>query len=59
MPNDLLSLIPLLLRLGLAVYEAIKTGDRSKTVGEIFDGVPADTQEIARLRAEALERLKG
>lgn len=55
--SDLLSLVPLLLKLGLAVYEAIRDGDTTRTVGEIFDGVPRDMQEILRLRAEAEREL--
>lgn len=58
-PSELVRLLPFLLRLGRDVYEAVKSGDRSRTVGEIFDGVPSDLSEIERLRAEALERLRG
>lgn len=52
-PSDLVSLGSLLLRLGLAVYEAVRSGDRMRTVGEIFDGVPRDQAEIDRLDALA------
>ena len=50
---DIVSLGSLLLRLGLAVYEAVKSGDTARTVGEIFEGVPKDTAEIERLDALA------
>ena len=56
MPSDLkaaLDFVPLVLRLGLAVYEAVQRGDTSKTVGEIFHGVPLDAAEIDRLDAAA------
>lgn len=50
-----LELAPLLLRLGLAVYEAIAKGESTKTVGEIVAGVPMDSTEIDRLDALARE----
>lgn len=39
----------LLVKLGFAVYEAVKSGDRSKTVGEVFDGMGTDLAELERL----------
>lgn len=39
----------LLVTLGLEVYKAVKSGNRDKTVGEIFDGMGADLDEIDRL----------
>ncbi len=38
-----------IVELGLAVYAAIKAGDRERTVGEIFDGVTKDMTELDRL----------
>lgn len=38
-----------IVKLGLAVYEAVKNGDRHRTVGEIFDGVTSDMSELDRL----------
>lgn len=58
-PTDLRSLAELgslLLRLGLAVYEAVQSGDTSRTVGEIFAGVPKDQAEIDRLESLARAR---
>lgn len=54
MPSEtLFTLIPFLLKFGIAAYEAIKSGDRTRTVGEIFDGMGSDLDEIKRLEREA------
>lgn len=42
----------LLLTLGFEVYRAVKDGNRSKTVGEIFDGMVSDMSEVDRLELE-------
>jgi hypothetical protein len=51
--------LELVVKLGIAVYEAIQKGERARTVGEIFDGVRRDMDEIERLRAEARAKLGG
>lgn len=42
----------LLVTLGFEVYRAIREGNRTKTVGEIFDGVGTDMAELERLELE-------
>ena len=52
MLEDVMKAANLLFKLGLAVFEAIEAGDRSRTVGEIFDGVKSDMSELDRLELE-------
>lgn len=54
MPDWLIALksAETLLKLGFAVVEAIASGNRGRTVGEIFDGVTKDMDEIDRLELE-------
>lgn len=47
------SWVKLLVSLGLEVYRAVQSGQRTKTVGEIFAGVEPDGAEMGRLEAEA------
>ncbi len=47
-----LEVAKLIFAVGLEVYRAIQAGDRHRTVGEIFDGVKHDMNEISRLEAE-------
>jgi hypothetical protein len=58
-PSDVIKGLELVVKLGIAVYEAIQKGERARTVGEIFDGVRRDMDEIERLRAEARAKLGG
>ena len=58
MGSDVIEWVKLLAKLGLAVWEAVESGDRSKTVGEIFDGMPKDMDEIERLAAKAREHFE-
>lgn len=51
--SDILQAASLIVRLGLAVWEAVEKGDSGKTVGEIFAGVKTDHEEIEALRAIA------
>lgn len=51
--NEAIEVTKLLIQLGLAVYEAVKAGDTTKTVGEIFAGVGRDMDEIRRLEDAA------
>lgn len=48
--KETIDLVQTLIRLGLRVWEAIEAGDRTRTVGEIFDGIGLDKAEIDRLR---------
>lgn len=57
--SEILQFGPLVLRLGVAVYEAIQSGDHSRTVGEIFASVPKDEPEIERLREAAKAKFGG
>lgn len=51
--NEAIELTKLAIQLGLAVYQAVKAGDTTKTVGEIFAGVGRDMDEIKRLEDAA------
>lgn len=51
-------LVKLIVELGLETYKAVKEGNRSKTVGEIFDGVPKDMSKIRELEDEAREHFE-
>jgi len=55
MPAEIVSWVQLLIRLGLAVYDAVQRGDAGRTVGEIFAEVPKDEDAIAELRKRARE----
>lgn len=59
MPIDPVAVAALILKLGVAVYEAIASGNTTRTVGEIFDGVGKDEAEIDRLREEAKRKFGG
>lgn len=50
--TDVAAVVTLLVRLGLAVWDAVESGNRHRTVGEIFDAVPKDGEEIERLREQ-------
>jgi hypothetical protein len=54
--SDAIKVAEIVFKLGVAVYEAIQKGDRTRTVGEIFDGVRKDMDEIERLEAEVAAR---
>lgn len=50
--SEILTGASLIVKLGLAVWDAVQSGDKSRTVGEIFDGVTKDEAEIDRLERE-------
>lgn len=50
--SEILQGAGLIVKLGIAVWEAVQSGDRTRTVGEIFDGVQKDEDEIDRLERE-------
>ncbi len=52
-PASIVTGVGLIVRLGIAVYEAVKSGDTGRTVGEIFADVSKDETEIERLDAAA------
>jgi hypothetical protein len=56
MPAEIVSWVQLLIRLGLAVFEAVQKGDTGRTVGEIFAGHAEDADTVERLRKAARER---
>ncbi len=53
MASDTIAWVQLLIKLGLAVYDAVRAGDTGRTVGEIFAGVGRDEDEIKRLEDTA------
>jgi len=50
--SDILTGASLIVKLGIAVWEAIQSGDTTRTVGQIFEGVSKDEPEIDRLERE-------
>ena len=50
--SDWINLGRLALTLGAEVISAIRSGETTKTVGEIFEGVKTDLSEIERLELE-------
>lgn len=47
--QEALSWAKLLVTLGLEVWKAVRNGETTKTVGEIFEGATKDMSEIERL----------
>lgn len=59
MPSEIVTWVQLLVKLGLAVWDAYEAGDTSKTVGEIFAGVPRDADVMAEIRERYRKRFEG